>query len=421
MEAQTQYLSIPIGEKSLRVNVRFLICMNICLIAIFDSYTFWSLLVPGKIIIYVLKLLCLPALFYLAAKNKLKNYLLAFCILPFVWVYLETQLFNSIQYAFSGITAMLCFALLTATEKVQVAKWYLRIISYFLLVGLILYFLVIILGINIYKTDIEHPDGRMYANYFHVYYYAHYVRYRFASIFDEPGVLGTLAAIATFYYKKLLKPWQYIVYIFSGILSISLFYITLFLPLLLLATIQFASFGKQVKKIIIFITVMIMLYLSLCFTINALKSNDIIRVFIYERFEWKSGFITGIVNVRDDDIKGLNETFDNLGKRPDYKLVLGHGRQAVTEDFGGAGLSYKVFIYRFGFLIAAYLLTIFFAMHPWRKRFLFSLISFLFVLAIFIQRPLIYKIDFFILLYTGIRIIPDLFDEKNRKNITDHT
>lgn len=421
MEAQTQYLSIPIGEKSLRVNVRFLICLNICLIAIFDSYTFWSLLVPGKIIIYILKLLCLPSLFYLGMKNELKNYLLAIITLPFIWVYLEAQLFNSVQYAFSGITAILCFTLLSDTEKVQVAKWYLRIISYFLIIGLALYLLVIILGINIYKADIRHPDGRMYASYFHIYYYAYLVRYRFASIFDEPGVLGTLAAMATFYHRKLLKPWQYIAYIFSGILSISLFYITLFLPLLLLANIQFASFGRQVKKIIIFMAVMVMLYLSLCFTINALKSNDIIRVFIYERFEWKSGFITGIVNVRDDDIKGLNEVFDNLDKRPDYKLILGHGRQAVTDDFGGAGLSYKVFIYRFGFLIAVYLLMIFFVLHPWRKKFLFSLISFLFVLAIFIQRPLIYKIDFFILLYTGIRIIPGLFDEKNRKNITDNT
>ena len=184
-------------------------------------------------------------------KNELKNYLLAIITLPFIWVYLEAQLFNSVQYAFSGITAILCFTLLSDTEKVQVAKWYLRIISYFLIIGLALYLLVIILGINIYKADIRHPDGRMYASYFHIYYYAYLVRYRFASIFDEPGVLGTLAAMATFYHRKLLKPWQYIAYIFSGILSISLFYITLFLPLLLLANIQFASLGRQVKKIII--------------------------------------------------------------------------------------------------------------------------------------------------------------------------
>lgn len=390
--------------RDLPISIPGIIAFNVMLIAFMDSFVLWNDPLPGKLFTYGLKLLNLLALIYLISRNQPYRYLWAFLVLPLVWiVWEEESAIASFQYLFSSVLPVISFVLLKEEEQVFAVKSYLKLILYLFIPGMLLYILLNLFPIP-YLTYTRTLDGREYENYFFLNYSLSHIHFRFFSVFDEPGVVGTLAAVVVFYYRRFLKPWEYWMYVIAGVASFSLFFIIMFIPLFYFSDLRFLPTLKQ--KLIKLSTAgvaIILCYFGFVFALNQIKEDPVLKYAIYNRFEWKNGLIIGTIDNRTAAIEGFQAAYEENDAR-DFAYWIGHGKDSVREEMGASGLSYKVLIYEKGRLIVVYIMLLFLIMHPWKSNFMFSIISVVFLLALFYQRPLFFKIDYFMLLFTGIKI-----------------
>ncbi|MCL4639214.1 MULTISPECIES: hypothetical protein [Olivibacter] len=393
-----------------RFSIRNLICFLVAFIALMDSFVMWNDPLVGKLINYGLKFLNLFALFYLLQHNVAKKYIWAILIIPFSWVLWEEEsLLSSLQYVFSATVPIMTFLLLKDEEQLSVVKSFLKIWFVLFIIGLPIYALLLT-GLNIPHIDyIRDSDQRLYQNYFFLYYAQGNVLYRFSSVWDEPGVVGTMAAIVVLYYRNLLTKRQYYIFLLCGLLSVSLFYCVLIGPILYFSNLRTLNFVKKVRKVVTFSLVVILGYFTLVQLALATKEDPVLSFAVYHRFEWSGNWITGLVDNRTtDDINTAVKTDLDI-----FDFLFGKGKGATMEEFGADGLSLNVMLYNKGILIVAYILLIYILMHNWRKQLLFSIFSILFIFLTFYQRPMLYKIDYFIVFYVGIRLGNRFLENEN--------
>ncbi|MFS8615683.1 MAG: hypothetical protein FWJ85_02580 [Solitalea sp.] len=381
-----------------------MIALNVMLIAFMDSFVLWNDALPGKLFTYGLKLLNLIALVYLLSENKPIKYAWAFAVLPLVWiVWEEESAVASFQYLFSSVLPVVSFVLLPDEEQIFAVRSYLKLILYLFIPGIVIYVLLNLVPLP-HLTYTRSLDGRAYENYFFLNYSLSHIHFRFFSVFDEPGVVGSLAAMVVFYYRRFLSQWEYLIYIIAGLLSFSLFFMIMFVPLYYFSDLRFLPTIKQKWiKVVIAGIALIVCYFGFIFLLNQIKEDPVLKYAVYNRFEWKNGFVVGAVDNRTASIDGFTEAYDQT-RISDPAFWTGHGKDAVREEMGASGLSYKILVYEKGVLIAAYVLLLFLIMHPWNKQFIFSVVSLLFLLALFYQRPLFFKIDYFMLLFAGLKL-----------------
>ena len=124
-----------------------------------------------------------------------------------------------------------------------------------------------------------------------------------------------------------------------------------------------------------------------------------------------------MVNNRDI-LPGFDASYTSLAEKKDVNFWLGNGKNSVAEEFGSSGLSYRISIYEKGVIIAIYILLLISLMQPWRKDFIFSAVSFVFILLLLFQRTLFFKIDYFILIFIGSRIVTKYAKEGNSSHST---
>lgn len=393
-----------------RIKLRSLFCIVMAIIAFMDSSAMYNEYFLGKIFTYALKAFCLIMIPFLLQKfdgwNKLY---LFFGVIPLAWgVIDENSLLLTLQYFYSAGIPLMVFALLKNNEQETITKYYLKIFKIFCYIGIPFY---IILNITIlpHTVLVRSHDHRQYYNYFWLYF-THgygYIQARFCSIFDEPGVVGTFIGIILLYYKKYIRKKTYIVFCILGIMTFSLFFIITFFPITYFSDLRYIKLIDKIKKIFIFIAILILGYLFLNIAGRYTKGKGVYEVMVYNRFEWKDNWIVGIVNNRDASVKGFDKAYEEFFNLKNKYLWLGHGKFAVRKDFGGSGLSYRIYIYEKGLLSVIYIALFFIFLHDWqRKNLLFNFVSIAFLTALFFQRPYLYSLPFFILIYAGIRIVP---------------
>lgn len=398
------------------VNVRKLICLNLALIAFMDSFVMWNDAIGGKLFTYGLKALNLLALLGLLQKSRFDKYMWVLLYLPLTWfVWEEDSIIGSFQYVFSSTLPVVSFLLLKDEEQLYVIKVYLKIIAVLFIPGLVIFFLINVVSLP-HFTDTR--ESRSYENYFFLYYTLAHVKFRFFSVFNEPGVVGTLAAIVVFYYRKFLSKKEYILYVICGFLSLSLFFIIMFFPLLYFSDIQFISRWKKIKKVIGFTVALVIMYLGFVVVMNELKNNPLIRVAVYNRFKWENGLIVGVVSNRDEVIAGFDDAYTSMQSKGGERYWFGNGKAAVAKNFGASALSYRISLYDKGVVIMFYVAFVVLLMHPVRKNFFFSIISICFIVLVIYQRPMFYKIDYFILIFAGVRLIVSY--EEKKEDSTHH-
>jgi len=403
-------------QKDYKIDIRKLICVNLVLIAFFDSYPVYSTIVPVRVFVYGLKFLNLYAFLALIVKNSYKNYILAALIIPVWWAYYnEGSLLISIQLLYSGILPVLTFTLLKDEERFKIARWYIKFFIFLLIVGLPIYFLINLIDIpplfSIQRG--EAGKGRVYDNYLFFYWTRAGVKNRFSSVFDEPGVVGTIIPIIMFYYRRMLSRLEFWVLTIAGILSLSLFFLIVFLPVIYFSNTRLLKLKELVFRLAFSVVFVCISYVSFVFAARSTKDDPLLSLRVYNRFQWQNGWIVGVVNNRDTAIRGFESLYQGFLSETDADLFTGRGKDYMLKVYGGSTLSYRVFVLERGILILFYLIFLFAYFHPWRKYFIFSCISMLILMLVFFQRPMLYSLNYFLLVYVGL----ELFEMQARFNL----
>ena len=199
---------------------------------------------------------------------------------------------------------------------------------------------------------------------------------RYCSIFDEPGVVGTVAALILFVERFSLKKKGNVIVLINGLLSLSLFF---YLVIALYLLIKF-----PLKYKIAFVLGVSLLYIT---TIN----NDIIKVAIWDRLTiTEEGELSGN-NRNTEEFKAI---WDQSKYNP--KILTGYGADYVKGQEESASI--QLFILRDGliFVLMYFIVYLIYAKRMMKRR----SDSFLFLIILSVtlyQRPGFCSIDYTLL------------------------
>lgn len=272
----------------------------------------------------------------------------------------------------------LLFLLIRNEIKVLVFTYFINVLSFVLLLGIITYFLGFFIPLPVINVPPlnEVKEGLYQIHVFHTAF-----GYRFSSVFDEPGVVGTICALLISYKTIEIKTTTSRIIIIAGLLSLSLaFYIVLLINVLF-------NFNKNYIIPIVFFAIIYM----------TLPSNNILSTAIMARLEIVDGKISG------DNRTGkyFDNNYERFVEKGGADLLFGRGPKAdQLDDADNAGnSSYKMLIYRHG-IIGVVIFILFFTFATWKiapsKRGFFFLFIFLLLAYQRINIFMLYSIVLFI-------------------------
>ena len=390
MKKLTHDITFPLGRDKYNVWI-----FAICIFCIAMPYFLWQLSFKPFLIICVL--LSIRNVENVHSRNKI------FFAVSMIILYLYTGIIS--KWSFSGIIfLLLIIPMFYAKNKFikQSFDVYIFIFSIILIPSLLQYILVSILGIDMAHSTLKGLNtGKMgvYSQYLFMVTYSggevflDSILPRFYSYFDEPGVLGTIAAVMLSVKKFNLKSWVNIPIFLAGILSFSLFFY-------LIAIIYLFVFVKMKSKLILIpILAMLLIFIA---------DIELFNYYLFDRLNFDSNFIESFRTRRDDS--GFEYWYLNFQKTPQYYTGMGAGYSFVV-NMGGS--SYKNIITDFG--------IIFFIMYM--SAFIFYgirslgysrelLIALLILFGVIYQRPFIHNLSYIFLIYA-----PFIFLKEDKKNI----
>ncbi len=184
--------------------------------------------------IFYLTIFCLLVLL-LAFSNIIRadvsNYGLVFFIVGLtIFVYLVKD-HRPIWFVFNFPLFLLLLVFDRNIARIM-ALLFLKLISTILFLGLIVH-VALLLGVSLPSFNILHTAGDINGIYYESYIFSNYavhngiVNYRFSSVFDEPGLVGTMCAFLLFSLSWKLNSWYSKVILLSGIFSLSMAFIIL--------------------------------------------------------------------------------------------------------------------------------------------------------------------------------------------------
>lgn len=195
-------------------------------------------------------------------------------------------------------------------------------------------------------------------------------RYRFYSVFDEPGVLGTLSSFVLFGNRYNFRSKKNIIIFVGALMTFSFAFILLTLLGVFWQTRK--SFSKILKYIV---------FLSL--------SALILFYFLKDEPSFQNSVISRVTNIFDPETFSRTESSFNKQYEAfvnSTSVIWGKGEYA-TKQIGGAA-SYKIFIFQYGFVGLFMILSIYWSLI---KRHTFEALGCLLLFcASFYQRPLLF-------------------------------
>ena len=252
-------------------------------------------------------------------------------ILSFVFVFLLYIIYNSKDIEVTDLLwglVIAYFSISTNLEVVKSFKFLQKLISYILLPGAILWLVHILLGNNsafhFFTLQPFNPIKQQYGVEFYSYivsiipnYDVPSNFYRFLGVFEEPGVVGTAAALILVADKINLKENQNKLLFLYGVISFSL----AFYGLIILYVIFF-----KVKKIKNIITIVLSLLFITFYAIN----NDFFKSLIISRLaiDPKTGFAG---NNRATDY--LNYMFEQWLSLFDLRVFLFGFNDVINDGY----------------------------------------------------------------------------------------
>lgn len=311
-----------------------------------------------------------------------------------------------------GYIAMVIFMLISDKLKQKVFIYYSWIFSILLIPGIII-MVLFLLGFDLSYNIIESPTGREYRQYLGA------VNLTFLSsditgfkrlhgVFDEPGVVGTFAALLLIADNFRIKnnPRNIIILI-GGILSFSFAFMVMLLIYLILK--------MNIKQIIFTFTLLI--------AIIALIPNnsEILDKYVFERFTITEGKLAG-----DNRISSVS-TEQELTSfyTGDFRYIFfGMGNEAQSLNSRMTGDLWQFFLYDygiFGIIILLFAIFIYIRYKVKSNIYYSALLIFIFLLS-FYQRHDIINLYYMIVLIGGlINLQQNNYNKQFSKNINKTT
>lgn len=292
---------------------------------------------------YYLSIIFLMLFFLFFLKRELRVniallYALILFLMYFYVVYEEVPAF----FTGSFITIIL-FLMTNKTIRIQSFEVFDKVIASILFLSLITYPLIVfniipsfgvIESTNLLKNEL----GFYYNNYIfnlvlsnQIIHFGYFSFFRFSSVFDEPGVVGTLCGLIFCLKGFKLNNIRGKIYFISGLLSFSFaFYIFLLAALLF-------KFNK--KTVII-----ILLLIPVFFIANStFKGNPFYDKFVTSRYIYDTSGIS-LVNNRVSDC--FNYELTKLNDGSDFFGFGNNAHKSTNCDVS----SYSIYIYDYGYL-----------------------------------------------------------------------
>lgn len=248
-------------------------------------------------------------------------------------------------------------------------------LAFLLVPSLIMYVLVTFLGVGIPSVEVQ-PINELKE-----YTYSQYpfliidnierglIVTRFHALFDEPGVIGSIAGLVLWVNGFNLRKWYNIVLFISGIFSFSLFFY--------LITIIYIIIYSKIKtktSIILFLVISIPILLQLL---------PDLEILLFNRFKIEDGVWVG--NSRS--ASGFDFWYHSFKKTDAYMFGLGAGSNLI---YNPGGASYRDIIVNYGLIsFLLYCLSwILLSLSNLPKK--YFLLSTLIIMMFIFQRPFIF-------------------------------
>jgi hypothetical protein len=305
------------------------IIFGFCIFFLSKPYFVWHTNSINKLFLFIVILI---ALINIRRPNKAD-----LIVIPFFFFYILIEMFSaSVLPNILGYVSKfsLIYILLMRIDR---SLTFLKYVKYIYVVtfslSLIVYFLIVFGGISIPFDIIAPLNAGKLVNY-HQYPFLVSVgplgfgsnNIRFCGVFDEPGVVGSIAVILLIIDKFNLKSKSNKIIFLAGILSFSFYFYLSFLAYVLYKT--------TVKKRLFFL-----LFVGLLFITT--HNNQLFSVLLWNRMEIKDGKIQG----DNRSNKVLDYQFSNFFQSND--LLFGKGINKVL-DYGVGTSTYKSVIMGYG-------------------------------------------------------------------------
>jgi len=313
-------LQISVIDKSIGILYAFILFL------LMEPYFMWN---TGKLSMYLSMIIILITALYFRNLQKKDLIIIPLFIYCFIYMYSYTNLFGLI-----GKSAILSILFLKESKVLYYLKLLKKIMAIVFFISFITYILVIILSLPIAHNLISPLNalkGSAYTQYpFLLLEHSSNVKVlniRFCSVFEEPGTVGSFAAMFLFADNYKLKSKENIIIFIAGLLSMSFFFYVC-------SFIYFLYLSKFRMKIIY--TVII---LSLFF---GTRNNAAINYLIWDRFTIEDGKVKG------DNRSSINldETYTDFLKSED--VLWGRGTIFLENNEFMNSSSYKMTIISYG-------------------------------------------------------------------------
>lgn len=356
----------------------------------FLSFLFFLLLLPyfvwhTPLIRHAVEVIFIVGCIPFIEKKISKNQVILSSLLLLLLLYLITQ--TSVTGLISNLFLLVIF-FLKSDFKIKLLDCVISVFAIGVGISLLVYILVCWLSIP-FPSQVLEPLNPLketeYLQYpFLVVYNSPYnfANMRFYSVFDEPGVVGTVAALLLYSNEYKLNSWKFIIIFIAGIFSFSFFFIVMsFLCL----------FRKSyIKYILFFIIFSIIIYLL--FKDFFIKNGELFNSLIFSRF-------TADGNYGGDRVSSLfnREYYEFLVSND---VFFGRGSEELSKILSG-GSSYKSLVYSNGIIwfigVCLFFIINILTISQNKKIVFYSTIIFLGVLY---QRPNIFDLPYFFMFIT---------------------
>lgn len=293
---------------------------------------------------------------------------------------------------FLNFALLTVFSLLNREIYYRVYIWF-RYFLYFTSILSLFAYVDFIFNFGLPKVMVPYyfnETTAMYVNYYfsYIYSYSYSDGFRLCGLFNEPGYFGTFLGLAIVL-DKLRFNWKNIVMIIAGCLTFSMAYFVI----LITGIILFST--KSIIKLIVISSSLFILYVNIS---NIRFGNEQLQ-YLVERFQFDK---------QNGNFKGDNRTeysfkITELKFKQSGQYLFGLGTGYCNAAGVSETLSYKRYIIEWGYVgfFITYGLLIIIAIKEARINRSALIFIFCFTLSIY-QRPNIFSVGYFLLLFGGI-------------------
>lgn len=282
----------------------------------------------------VIRPLCAILIMFFCVMNMSREKWTKWILLSIAFAYIWASVFVD-KTNIITIVNFLAFAFIPTLKKEivhETYKTFYKIVAIFLAMSIVNY-LLHICGIDINGKNISPLNDLKRITYtmYPFLVVPSDASARFFSIYDEPGVVGTICAMIIVSEKLNFHKKINIIFLIAGLLSMSMF----FYVGLIMGVIIFTSNKRRIWYALAFIVFFILTY-----------NNSVMYDTLWSRFEYdsSSGRLAG-----DNRTGGkVGDYFDSIVGTPIF--FLGHGSEFVEQFTGEASL--KLVIIKYGFIFA---------------------------------------------------------------------